>query len=145
MVLIEACPVPKAIAFGAVAAGSINAQLAEIVAGIISNSIGSSADIAAAARMGTSKVVVAVFEVISVKKLTVKQIHNIKTNGGKLMTEVKLWPIISEAPLIWNALAMVRPPANNNNIPQGTSDAVSQHPTPFPNPVNNHLSLHQTE
>ena len=69
---------PKTIALGAVATGSINAQDALIVAGTMSNRGSISLAKAVAARIGSKRTVVAVFEVISVKKLTAKHIMIIK-------------------------------------------------------------------
>ena len=57
---------PNITALGAVATGNMNAQLALIAAGIISSSGSIWADIAVAASIGMSSVVVAVLDVISV-------------------------------------------------------------------------------
>lgn len=68
----------------------MNAQEADIVAGIINNSIGRPVVLAAAANIGSSKVVVARFEFSSVKNVTDVQISKIIKNGLKsLMPELK--------------------------------------------------------
>jgi hypothetical protein len=70
-------------ALGAVATGNIKAQLALMAAGIIINAGSIPAATPAAARIGINKVAVAVFEVISVKKVTNKQIDRISKGTGK--------------------------------------------------------------
>jgi len=65
---------------GAVATGSINAQLALMAAGTINRSGGISKATAAAARIGNIKVVVAVLLVISVIKVMTWQITSAKKN-----------------------------------------------------------------
>ena len=81
--LIVTCPVPKAIALGAVATGSINAQLAEIAAGTINHSIGISIASAVDARTGINKVVVATLEVSSVRNVIARQMLNTISAGGR--------------------------------------------------------------
>ena len=61
---------PNTIAFGAVATGNINAQLADKAAGNISRAGSKPAPREAAARIGISSAVVAVLLVISVKNVT---------------------------------------------------------------------------
>ena len=58
--------------FGAVATGSMKAQLAAIAAGTISTAGSIFAELAAAARIGISRFVVAVLLVTSVNKLTAR-------------------------------------------------------------------------
>ena len=79
--LVEIFSVPKTMAFGAVATGSINAQLALKAAGIINNLGSVAVAMAVAARIGMRSVVVAVLLVISVKKVTNKQIKAIINKG----------------------------------------------------------------
>ena len=84
MVVIGTLPVENIMTLGGVATGNINAQLALMAAGII-NSFGSApAPIAAAAKIGINKVVVAVLLVHSVKKVTAKQIIPIMNNTCKV-------------------------------------------------------------
>ena len=64
-------PEPKIIAFGGVATGSINANDAEIVAGIIKYSGLTFIAVAIEAKIGSSVWVVAVFDVSSVKNVSV--------------------------------------------------------------------------
>jgi len=70
-------PVPKTTELGAVATGSINAQLALIAAGTIITSGDIPAAITAAANAGHNNVVLAVFDVVSVMKVTAVQIRTI--------------------------------------------------------------------
>lgn len=70
--------------FGAVATGIIKAQLALIAAGIISRR-GSMCDpIAVAASTGINKTVLAVLLVVSVRKVTPRQIANIIISIGSV-------------------------------------------------------------
>jgi len=125
--------VAYAIAFGAVATGSINAHEAEIVAGIISNSNGIFVLDAVAANIGNTNVVVAKFEFTSVKKVILTQISNTtRYNGMLATTPLKPPPIRSARPLSKNALAMVMPAPNINRMPQGIVVAVGQSNKPSP-------------
>ena len=63
--------------FGPVATGSINAQLALIAAGTMIVSGAIPAAIAAAAKTGINKAVLAVLEVVSVINVTTRQINTI--------------------------------------------------------------------
>ena len=63
-------------AFGAVATGNINAQDAEMVAGIINSSKEMLLVLAAAASIGSTKVLVARLEFTSVKKVMLTQISS---------------------------------------------------------------------
>ena len=83
------CPLPNTIAFGAVATGSMKAQLALIAAGTI-NRLGSRpAPSAAEARIGINRIVVAVLLVVSVRKVTIRAMVTIISNGCKLANIVK--------------------------------------------------------
>jgi len=119
-------PVAKVTTFGGVATGSIKAQEALIAAGII-NKIGSIlAPTAAAPRMGINKVVVAVLLVTSVKNVTARHKTPIISNIGKFDNCSRLAPILVLKPELVNAVAMVMPAPNSNNMPQGIFSAVSQ-------------------
>ena len=72
-------PLPNTIALGGVATGIINAQDADIVAGIISNKGLVSMAMATDANIGSIISVVAVFDVSSVKNVRPKQIITIIT------------------------------------------------------------------
>ena len=122
------------IAFGAVATGSMNAQEAEIAAGIISSSGGMPVPIAAAASTGMSSVAVAVLEVISVRKVTVRQMTRISTNTGNAARPPSPCPISCDSPLAVNAVAMQIPPANRSSMPQGIEAARSQSSSRSPSP-----------
>ena len=71
-------------AFGAVATGSIKAQLALIAAGTISRLGSMSAASAAGARIGINNIVVAVLLVASVRKVTLSVMTAMITSGCKL-------------------------------------------------------------
>ena len=86
MVWIASWPVPKTTALGAVATGSIKAQLALIAAGTIKMAGSISAATAAAAKIGISKAVVAVFDVVSVSVVTINAIAMMASNNGMLAT-----------------------------------------------------------
>ena len=118
--------VEYAMALGAVATGSIKAQLALIAAGIINNLGSTPTAMPAAARIGISSVDVAVLEVISVKKVTNKQIPSTNRRTGSVESPVNHVPIRTLKPDDINALAIQMPPANNNNMPHGISFAVFQ-------------------
>ena len=119
-------PVPNTIAFGTVATGSMKAQDADMAAGTIISSGLTPTATAVAAKMGISKVVVAVLEVISVRNVTLKQMHKMSKGKGKVANTVNCCAISSAKPLEENALAMVMPLANSSNMPQGMSTAVFQ-------------------
>ena len=93
-------PVPKTIAFGAVATGSINAQDALNAAGSI-NCIGScSADVLD--KIGISREVVAVLDVISVRKVTLEHSTPIITHFGHIniwTSSIKKVPIEADNPV----------------------------------------------
>jgi len=86
------------ITLGAVATGNMNAQLALIAAGTI-NSFGSSAaPTAAAARMGIKSEVVAVLLVISVRKVTLRQIAASTAMVGQVESAESASPIVALKP-----------------------------------------------
>ena len=70
-------PLPKTIELGAVATGNIKAQLAVIAAGTIIDSKGKPAVIATEASIGINRAVLAVFDVVSVMKVTPRQMITI--------------------------------------------------------------------
>ena len=90
---IRRYPLPNIIAFGGVATGSMNAQDADIAAGIISKK--GCMDIATAIEPSTGiiMVVVAVFEVTSVKKVMSRQIQAIIRIGCIPPRKASLSPI----------------------------------------------------
>ena len=77
--LISNCPLPKITAFGGVAIGNINAQLAAIVVGMTKNNGFISKPIAKIINIGVKVATVAVFEFSSVKKIINKTAISIKT------------------------------------------------------------------
>ena len=104
-------------AFGAVATGSINAQLADSAAGNISI-IGSIPDpIAVAANIGISKAVVAVLLVISVRKVTHIEVMKTIRIIENLVTPDKLSPIAKLIPVVSKDFAIASPPAKSNKTP----------------------------
>lgn len=93
---------PKIIALGGVATGIMNAQEADIVAGIISIKGCSPVATATAARIGKIISVVAVFDVTSVKKVMEKQMSAIKSKGARPANIVSLLPRREASPLTTN-------------------------------------------
>ena len=75
-------PLPNTIVFGAVPTGSIKAKLALMTAGTIINSGAIPAARAAAASTGMSSAAVAVLDVVSVRKVTTRQIIMSSANKG---------------------------------------------------------------
>ena len=112
--------------FGAVATGIINAQLALMVAGIISNIGSILVPTAVAANTGINKTVLAVLLVVSVKKVTPKQMANIMTKTGIVESSDKFSASSVLKPETPNAFAKQIPPPNNKSIPHGMVVAVSQ-------------------
>ena len=117
---------PKTNAFGAVATGNINAQDAATVVETISVYGLIFKDRAIGAITGNSIAVVARFEVISVKKLTIEIIKKITMKRGRVSINVIWLPIQSARPVVLNPFAMANPPPNNKSIPQGSFTASSQ-------------------
>ena len=76
--LISNCPLPKITAFGGVAIGNINAQLAAIVVGMTKNNGFISKPIAKIINIGVKVATVAVFELSSVKKIINKTAISIR-------------------------------------------------------------------
>jgi len=107
--------------FGAVATGSMNAHEALMAAGIM-NSLGSmAAPMAPAARMGISSVVVAVLLVVSVRKVTVRQMTTMITAMGRTDRPVSRPPMVSLKPDDMNAVAIEMPAPKSMSMPQGIS------------------------
>jgi len=82
MRVVENFPVPKTTALGAVATGSMNAQLALRTAGSIRMAGSTLVALAAAPRMGIRRIVVAVLLVISVRKVTTRQMMKMSAKTG---------------------------------------------------------------
>ena len=76
--LISNCQLPKTTAFGGVAIGNINAQLAAIVVGMTKNNGFISKPIAKIINIGVKVATVAVFELSSVKKIINKTAISIR-------------------------------------------------------------------
>src|SRR5690606_2666533 len=101
------------------ATGIIKAQLAESVAGII-NKIGSISNaILACAKMGNTKLVVAVLEVTSVSKVSTTQTTTTIINGEEKVICEKRFPTTFDKPEDENPPPMANPPPKSNNTPQG--------------------------
>ena len=124
--LIDILPLPNITAFGGVATGSINAQLAAIVHGIAKKSGFTFMPIAKAMSIGANVAIVAVFEFNSVKKII---------NATKIIIRIKILypsknkeklPIQLARPVILNALESAIPPPTSNKTPHGILFAVSQ-------------------
>ena len=127
-------PVEKTIVLGAVATGSMKAQLALIAAGTIKRAGSISAPIAAAAKIGIISVVVAVLLVISVRNVIARQIMEISSKIGHPASPASASPRYALSPEAMNALAMAIPPPNRISIPQGIRAAVSQSSNLLPLP-----------
>jgi 7-keto-8-aminopelargonate synthetase-like enzyme len=107
------------IRFGAVATGSMNAQLALIAAGTIIRRGSMPAPTAVAARIGISRAVVAVLLVASVRNVTARHTARMSRYGGKSASPASASPIEVDNPEDANALAMAMPPPNRISMPQG--------------------------
>ena len=83
MVCMEKRPVAKVMTLGGVATGSMNAQEALKAAGTMNNAGSMPAPSAAAAKIGMSRVVVAILLVTSVRKVTAKQMVAIIRSNGR--------------------------------------------------------------
>ena len=119
---------------GAVATGSIKAQLALIAAGTIRASGLMSDDRLIAARIGKISVVVARLLVISVRKVINKQIARISKKRCQLEIYANDWPNEALSPDETNEFAIAIPPPKSRSIPHGILDAVDQSSNfpPFP-------------
>tara|TARA_B110000971_G_scaffold30796_1_gene28040 strand:+ start:3257 stop:3586 length:330 start_codon:yes stop_codon:yes gene_type:complete len=76
--------------------------------------------------MGINKVVVAVLLVTSVKNVTARHNTPIISKMGRFDNCSRLAPILVLKPELVNAVAIVIPAPNSNNMPQGIFSAVSQ-------------------
>ena len=119
-------PDPKTMALGGVATGSIKAQDAESVAGIINNRGLTFIAVAKEPKIGRNISVVAVLEVSSVKKVNVVQTDATIINGGKSSTPLMLSPNHCDNPDSLNPLARAKPPPKSKTIPQFNFEAVFQ-------------------
>ena len=90
---------PYTIAFGGVATGSINAQLAAKQTGIANDTGSTPIAIASPPNTGRNVVVVVTLLVISVKKIIKVAIAKIKNIGGIVLKTIKLSPIHMPKPL----------------------------------------------
>ena len=104
----------------------MKAQDAEIVAGIIISSGLTPTASAVAAKTGSSNAVVAILEVISVRKVTPRQIHRMSRGTGSVARTASRCAISSARPLDENALAITTALMKNSNMLQGISTAVFQ-------------------
>ncbi len=99
MSLMRIFPLPKTMAFGAVATGSMKAQLALIAAGII-NSIGlTSVAIAVAASRGINRLAVAVLLVTSVRNVTARHRDITNNQFGHVAIPLSSFAMMSTSPL----------------------------------------------
>jgi len=130
------------IRLGAVATGNMKAQEALMAAGII-NSFGSiPAPMAAAPSIGMSRVVVAVLLVASVKKVTTRQILNMRSNTCNAASPESRVPMVWLKPVAVKAVAIAIPAPNSINIPHGIVSAVSQfsNRSPLPSGIRNNAT-----
>ena len=117
---------PKIVAFGGVATGSIKANDPAMVTGSINNSGLVSLLTASPSRIGNRVSTVAVLEVISVKKVIKKQIHKMGSNGCMPLNHSNCCPNHNDYPETLKPLAKAKPPQNNNIISHGISSAAFQ-------------------
>ena len=118
--------VPKIIAFGGVATGSIKAKEADRVAGNIKNKGLISVVIEMPAKTGKIISVVAVFEVSSVKKVIIKAIIAIINIGCNDTIQLSSLPNHNDNSDSLNPVASAKPPPNKRTIFHGSLEAVSQ-------------------
>ena len=120
-------PVPKTMALGGVPTGSMKAQVAASVAGI-SSSIGS-APIPSATppRIGMKVAAVAVFDVISVSRITIAVTAITSQIVGSAPSPDTCWPNHWSRPLADTAEARLSPPPNSISTPQGSPASASFH------------------
>ena len=123
---IVTVPDPKMMAFGGVATGSIKAQDAEMAAGTTNKNGWIFIANAVTAKIGIKMVEVAVFEVTSVKKVSIKHVIIIIMSSGTVEKKLRLFPIHSAKPLDLNPIAKAIPPPNKIKIPHGIRIAHSQ-------------------
>ena len=125
-------PLPKIIALGGVATGSMNAQLAAKATMAITRSGSSPRSGAAAANTGTRVAVVAILLVSSVKsttKPTITVSNMIGDIDGNPDTHT---PIASSAPVALIVAARLKPPPNKISVPHGNSRVSGQSRTNLP-------------
>mmetsp|Transcript_13437 Transcript_13437/g.43542 ORF Transcript_13437/g.43542 Transcript_13437/m.43542 type:complete len:216 (-) Transcript_13437:785-1432(-) len=119
-------PVANTMAFGAVATGSMKAQLAANVAGTMSNAAGTPIETDICPMMGNNTLAVAVLLVISVRKVTNSTTRNTKKRGGRIAKTVNCSPTHSERPVVSNAVERAKPPPKRKTSCQGVFSNVSQ-------------------
>ena len=117
---------PKIIALGAVAAGSIKAIDALMVAGNMNKSGFTSIETDKPAKTGSSISVVAIFDVSSVKKVMVKAMMAITSKGERELIPLNCSPMYIDSPEVLNAPANAKPPPKSKMIFHGKPLAVSQ-------------------
>ena len=118
--------VPKIIALGAVAEGSIKANEAAIVAGSMNKRGFISMLMASPANTGRKVSTVATLEVSSVKKVIKRATDNTIINGCTPLSHINWSPNHWDNPESLNPLAKAKPPPNNRMISHGIFSAVFQ-------------------
>ena len=119
-------PVPKIIAFGGVATGSIKANDPEMVAGSISSNGLTSILMANPAKIGRKVSTVAVLDVTSVKNVIRIQTLRISRIGCTSFIYINCSPNQADNPDSLNPLASANPPPNSKMISQGMASAAFQ-------------------
>jgi len=112
----------------------MKAQDALIAAGIMMSRGSIAAPMATAASIGMSRVVVAVLLVVSVRKVTTRQMISMMGRSGSSATPDSAAPMLSLKPDEVNAVAMVIPAPNRISMPHGIRSAVSQSSRRLPLP-----------
>ena len=120
MSIVLICPPANIIVFGGVATGSINAIEADNVTVIINRSGFIPIAIETDAATGIIICATAVFDVNSVKKLTVKAERITISKGETNCKYLSCSPMNVESPVDVNPLANANPPPKSKIIPQGT-------------------------
>mmetsp|Transcript_39381 Transcript_39381/g.53513 ORF Transcript_39381/g.53513 Transcript_39381/m.53513 type:complete len:229 (+) Transcript_39381:3-689(+) len=119
-------PVDMTIMFGAVATGSMKAQLQASVAGTISTAGCTSSWQASSPRMGSSTFAVAVLLVISVRNVTMSTVKPTRTGVGMLPAAASCCPSQWESPVLTKPEASAKPPPKSRRICQGVFITCSQ-------------------
>ena len=132
MTVIGMAPLANTIAFGGVATGNMKAHEADIVAGIMRRNGCTSSPTAVAARIGRKIVAIAVFDVISVRNVTMSAETTTRSTAGAPANKLIPPAIFAASPLSRKPLPRAIPPPNSISIPHGISFAAFQSRTNTP-------------
>ena len=124
--------VPKTMAFGGVATGSMKAQEADSVAGSSTSIRSIRPLIAAAARMGSITCVMAVLLVISVRKVMTRATPSIINGRGRPARKSRCSPSQADAPEVCMPQASAKPPPSSSTMSHGSRRKASPSSTGRP-------------